>query len=124
VSTDHARLPELHERLEELDAQRLIYRLLKLGPHGRTQLILSPLQLLERIAALLPPPRQHRHGLASTVPAIPGARSVAMDTPARTSCPGVRHAAFAHWANGHGSPQRAFAYRPAGLDHKSGQNQA
>jgi hypothetical protein len=35
-----------------------------------------------------------------------------MDAPARTSCPGVRHAAFAHWANGRGSPQRAFACRP------------
>jgi NodT family efflux transporter outer membrane factor (OMF) lipoprotein len=32
----------------------------KPGPNGRTQLILSPLGLIERIAALVPP-RQHRH---------------------------------------------------------------
>jgi hypothetical protein len=49
------------ERLEELNAHRLIYHLPKPGPDGRTQLILSPLELIERIAALVPPPRQHRH---------------------------------------------------------------
>ncbi|MBU0499598.1 MAG: transposase [Gammaproteobacteria bacterium] len=49
------------DRLEELDAQRLIYHLPKPGPDGRTQLILSPLELIGRIAALVPPPRQHRH---------------------------------------------------------------
>jgi hypothetical protein len=56
-----ARPPFAAERLEELDAQRLIYHLPKPGPDGRTQLILSPLELIERIAALVPPPRQHRH---------------------------------------------------------------
>jgi hypothetical protein len=49
------------ERLQELDAHRLIFHLPKPGPDGRTQLILSPLELIERIAALVPPPRQHRH---------------------------------------------------------------
>jgi len=49
------------ERLQELDAHRLIYQLPKPGPDGRTQLILSPLELIERIAALVPPPRVHRH---------------------------------------------------------------
>lgn len=55
------RPPFAAERLEELDAQRLIYHLPKSGPDGRTQLILSPLELIGRIAALVPPPRQHRH---------------------------------------------------------------
>ena len=49
------------ERLRELDAHRLIYPLPKPAPDGRTQLILSPLELIERIAALVPPPRVHRH---------------------------------------------------------------
>jgi len=49
------------ERIEELDRHRLIYHLPKPGPDGRTQLILSPLELIERLAALVPPPRQHRH---------------------------------------------------------------
>jgi hypothetical protein len=71
--------------------------------------ILSPLQLIEPIAALVPPPRTHRRGLTGSVPALRGATSVTKDTPARPSRPGVRHAAFAHWADGRGSPQRAFA---------------
>jgi hypothetical protein len=56
-----ARPPFAADRLEEIDAQRLIYHLPKPGPDGRTQIILSPLELIERIAALVPPPRQHRH---------------------------------------------------------------
>ena len=49
------------DRLEELDPpQCLIYRLPKPGLDGRTQMILSPLELIGRIAALVPPPRQHR----------------------------------------------------------------
>ncbi|MCG6862021.1 MAG: transposase [Chromatiaceae bacterium] len=56
-----ARPPFAADRIEELDRHRLIYHLPKPGPDGRTQLILSPLELIERIAALVPPPRQHRH---------------------------------------------------------------
>jgi len=56
-----ARPPFAAERLEELDAHRLIYSLPKPAPDGRTQLILSPLELIGRIAVLVPPPRQHRH---------------------------------------------------------------
>jgi hypothetical protein len=56
-----ARPPFAADRLEEIDAQRLIYHLPKPGPDGKTQLLLSPLELLGRIAALVPPPRQHRH---------------------------------------------------------------
>ena len=56
-----ARPPFAADRLEEIDAQRLIYHLLKPCPDGRTDLILSPLELIDRIAALVPPPRQHRH---------------------------------------------------------------
>jgi len=56
-----ARPPFAAERLEEIDAQRLIYHLSKPNPDGRTQIILSPLALIGRIAAWVPPPRQHRH---------------------------------------------------------------
>jgi len=45
------------ERLEQLDAHRLLYRL----PDDRTPLLLSPLELIQRLAALVPPPRLHRH---------------------------------------------------------------
>ncbi len=56
-----ARPPFALERLAAIDAQRLIYRLPKPGPDGRTELILSPLELIQRLAALIPPPGAHRH---------------------------------------------------------------
>ena len=56
-----ARPPFAADRIEELDRHRLMYHLPRPGSDGRTQLILSPLELIERIAALVPPPRQHRH---------------------------------------------------------------
>lgn len=43
------------ERLEQLDAHRLLYRLPKPRPDGRTQRLLSPLELIQRLAALVPP---------------------------------------------------------------------
>jgi len=41
--------------------QRLIYQLPKPRPDGQTTLALTPLELLNRLAALIPPPRRHRH---------------------------------------------------------------
>jgi len=43
-------------RLREVDAEHLLYESAKTGP-----LRLTPLQLLDRLAALVPPPRVHRH---------------------------------------------------------------
>ena len=40
---------------------RLVYRLPRPAPDGRTELRLRPLELLERLARLIPPPRLHRH---------------------------------------------------------------
>ena len=42
-------------------AQRLRYQLPQPGPRGETVLMLTPLQFLDRIALLIPPPRRHRH---------------------------------------------------------------
>jgi hypothetical protein len=41
--------------------QRLVYRLPKLRLGGQTALYLRPLAFLDCIAALVPPPRKHRH---------------------------------------------------------------
>jgi hypothetical protein len=50
------------ERLARIhDAEALVYRLPKPLPDGRTELVLAPLEPLERRAALIPPPRVHRH---------------------------------------------------------------
>ena len=81
--------PFAAERLEALDAQRLIDPLPKPGPDGRTQLILTPLQLIGRSAALVPPPRQHRHRyygvLAPNSPLRPAVTALAPAAVAPTS---------------------------------------
>jgi hypothetical protein len=50
------------ERLAwESGEQSLRYRLPKPGHRGETVLELTPLEFLDRIAELIPPPRRHRH---------------------------------------------------------------
>ncbi len=51
------------ERLQWCDDrhERLVYRLLKALPDGRTALELTPLELIHRLGQLLQPPRKHRH---------------------------------------------------------------
>jgi hypothetical protein len=49
------------ERLREVDAQHLVYESVKPGPGGSVTLMLTPLELLDRLATLIPPPRRHRH---------------------------------------------------------------
>ena len=56
-----ARPPFALEHLELLDAERVVYRLPKPQRGGSTALILSPLELIDRLATLIPPPRLHRH---------------------------------------------------------------
>jgi hypothetical protein len=56
-----ARPPFALERLEQTSHEQLVYRFDKPLPDGRTQLRLTPLELIERLAALIPPPRIHRH---------------------------------------------------------------
>jgi len=64
-----ARPPFALERLHALGGApslsspqaRLLYRFARPTPDGRTELVLSSLQLLERLSAFVPPPRMHRH---------------------------------------------------------------
>jgi len=49
------------ERLTQVNPERVVYRLPKPQSDGRTALSLRPLELLDRLAALIPPPRRHRH---------------------------------------------------------------
>ncbi len=49
------------ERWREIDAEHLVYESVKPGPGGSVSLMLTPLELIERLAALIPPPRRHRH---------------------------------------------------------------
>ena len=66
------RPPFALERLEALDAHRLLYRLPKPCPYGSTELMLSPLELIGRLAALIPPPSGHRYRYPGiTAPDVP-----------------------------------------------------
>jgi hypothetical protein len=51
------------ERLHWCDErhERLVYDLPKVQPDGHTTLPLTPLELIDRLGQLLPPPRKHRH---------------------------------------------------------------
>ncbi|MBN8520243.1 MAG: transposase [Candidatus Accumulibacter sp.] len=49
------------ERWREIDAEHLVYESVKPGPGGSVSVMLTPLERIERLAALIPPPRRHRH---------------------------------------------------------------
>lgn len=71
-----ARPPLALARLERLDAERVVYRLPKPQRDGTSALTLMPLELIDHLAALIPPPRrQLYHGvLAPNSPARGGRR--------------------------------------------------
>lgn len=56
-----ARPPFALEHLQERDAGHLVYRSPKPRPDGPSERVLTPLELIDKIAALVPPPRAHRH---------------------------------------------------------------
>jgi len=58
---NRARTPFALERFEQVAHNQLVYRFPKPQPDGSTQLRLTPLERIERPAALIPPPRLHRH---------------------------------------------------------------
>ena len=49
------------ERLGRLNDETLIYRLRMPTVDGRMELILTPLELLDRLSKLVTPPRLHKH---------------------------------------------------------------
>ncbi|MGA7983111.1 MAG: transposase [Chromatiaceae bacterium] len=54
-----ARPPFALERIEQVNGHQVIYRLPKPQRDGRTALSLTPQQLIDHLAALLPPPRAY-----------------------------------------------------------------
>ena len=78
------------ERLDWLEPdQRLVYHLPKPRPDGQTALSLTPLEFLDHLAALIPPPRKHRHRYHGALaphsplrPAVTVYAGLPMDAPA------------------------------------------
>jgi len=103
-----ARPPFALERLQQRDAEHLLYAAGKPGPGSSGAQILTPLQLIDRLAALVPPPRVHRHRyygvLAPNSPLRPAVTAMAL--PATTLAaaappadePALRRAARYAWA--------------------------
>jgi hypothetical protein len=56
-----ARPPFALEHLHTLDAEHLLYHNPKPRSDSPRELVLTPLELIDKIAALIPPPRAHRH---------------------------------------------------------------
>ena len=56
-----ARHPFAKGRLQRAGPQRVLYQLPKPDVHGNTQIVLDPLELLDRLAQLIVAPRRHRH---------------------------------------------------------------
>ena len=56
-----ARPPFALAHLHQLDAEHLIYHNPKPRSDSPRDLVLTPLELINKIAALIPPPRTHRH---------------------------------------------------------------
>ena len=56
-----ARPPFALERLHEIGLERLVYDHPQSSPGSGGTLIVTPLALRDRLAALVPPPRVHRH---------------------------------------------------------------
>lgn len=46
------------ERLREIAPEHLVYESVKPGPAGSVSLMLTPIERIERLAALMPPPRR------------------------------------------------------------------
>jgi hypothetical protein len=56
-----ARPPFALDRLRELDREHLVYEPPKAGPGGSGPQCVTPLELLDRLATVVPPPRIRRH---------------------------------------------------------------
>jgi hypothetical protein len=123
-----ARPPFALERLRELDPARLLYESTKPGPGGNASLLLTPLQLLDRLAALVPPPRIHRHRtfgvlapnspLRAAITALAPAAAPTPPAPPPTTEPAQRRAARYAWARasapGHGKRHQSQGHLPRG----------
>ncbi|WP_085275817.1 transposase [Pseudogulbenkiania subflava] len=56
------------KRQRQIDLELLVYESPQPGSGGRVSRILTPLELMDRLAALIPPPRRHRHCVSRAGP--------------------------------------------------------
>jgi hypothetical protein len=99
-----ARPPFALDHLHQHDAEHLLYDIPKPRPDGPRALVLTPLELLDKIAALVPPPRVHRHRyygvLAPNAPlraAVTALAPMPVPAPAAGTSDATPHRAAAHY---------------------------
>ena len=63
-----ARPPFALERIEQVNEDRIVYRLPEPQRDGRTVLSLTPLEFIDQLAALIPPPRLHQGDFCGEIP--------------------------------------------------------
>jgi len=78
-------------RLRELDPERLLYEGAKPAPGRISPLLFTPVQLLDRLAAMVPPPRIHRHRYFRGAGANGSSREIFAATPNGRSWPFSDH---------------------------------
>ena len=101
------------ERLEQRPDGRLSYRMRRPAPDGSTHLVLTPLALLKKLAALIPPPRVHHvrfHGVfgpaarlrssvtALSKPELPSLQEPQPEVGPTTNASSIRPASRLDWA--------------------------
>ncbi len=92
-----ARPPLAIERLEPLADGRLLYRFKRPWRDGTTHIVLAPLELLEKLAALVPRPKSHLvryHGILA--PAAKWRASIVPPAAADTAATGSQSDSLAH----------------------------
>ena len=113
-----ARPPVALEHLHEHHAGHLVYRCPKPRPGGPSALVLTPLELIDKIAALVPPPRTHRHRYYGVLaPNAPLRAAVTALAPAPVPPPPPADSAGAQQASAHrGAARYLWAMLRARID--------
>ncbi len=68
------------DRLDRLNDEQLFYSLRKPTLDGRRELILTPMELLERLSKLVTPPRVHKHRYCGVLAPNPKLRQAVIES--------------------------------------------
>jgi hypothetical protein len=108
------------ERLRELAAEHLLYDSAKPGPRGALTLRRSPLESRDRLAALIPPARRHRHryfgcwrGMRRSRAAVAAPAATGVASPETRTPAAAVPAPAASSASASAAPARQAPYRRA-----------
>jgi hypothetical protein len=105
------------ERLELLPDGRLLYRFKRPWRDGTTHVVFTPLEMLERLSALVPAP--HAHTVRYSGILAPAAKSRALIVPAGNSCSSAEDSALSGAGESLGATPVESAVAPEGAESPS-----